>query len=269
MGKRFTATEKWDDPWFCGLTERERLFWMYLCDKCDHAGIWQVNWMIAEVYFPGIRDTLDLERFGSRIVVLNPQKWFIVKFVKYQYGELNKDNRAHASVIAILQKEGAYKDLISPCLGAKGKVSKDKDKVKDVRKGSGETIPPGAFEMIWESYPRKEGKQDAERHFKAQVKTVRDWLDIQNSLDNFKKKLRREGTEEQYIPHGSTWFCSRWRDYVSYAVSSYDTAARVVESRPREPERELSKAETSDILSIIRTAKSRIKKGGNDEGIAE
>jgi len=41
MPKRLTATEKWNDPWFCGLNIEDKLFWIYLCDNCDHAGIYK------------------------------------------------------------------------------------------------------------------------------------------------------------------------------------------------------------------------------------
>ena len=50
MAKRFTDTEKWKDPWFCALTEKEKLFWVYIVDNCDHAGIWRVNWPLVQFY---------------------------------------------------------------------------------------------------------------------------------------------------------------------------------------------------------------------------
>ena len=49
MGKRFTATTKWDDPWYQELTPINKCFWHFILDKCDHAGIWVVNWKAAEV----------------------------------------------------------------------------------------------------------------------------------------------------------------------------------------------------------------------------
>jgi hypothetical protein len=135
MAKRQTATEKWADPWFCSLSERDRLFWIYLLDNCNHAGIWQINWMVVEIYFPGIDH--DLGRFGDRVIVIDAEKVFIPKFVTFQYGELNPSNRVHLSVLGILKKEGLWKTLGSPYLGSK---DKDKIKVKDKDKGSA----PGA-----------------------------------------------------------------------------------------------------------------------------
>ena len=129
MAKRFTATEKWIDPWFCGLSKDNKLFWIYLLDSCDHAGIWQVNWPLVKFYMGDY--IFDKDIFNGRIVELTSEKWFIPKFITFQYGELNPENRAHLSVINILKKEGAYKGLIR---GFQGATIKDKDKDKDNEK---------------------------------------------------------------------------------------------------------------------------------------
>lgn len=77
-------------------------------------------------------------------------------------------------------------------------------------------VPPGAFNLIWGKYPRKMGKDAASDKFRVQVKTLQDWLDIQNALDNFVRKLQIDKTEEKFILHGSTWFNRRWHDWVNY-----------------------------------------------------
>lgn len=109
MTKRFTATEKWADPWFFSLTPIEKLFWIYLLDNCNHAGIWDVNWPLANVHLGG-EFVYDESKFKERIVILTGgTKWFIAKFVEFQYkGELNPDNRAHQSVIDLLKREGLW-----------------------------------------------------------------------------------------------------------------------------------------------------------------
>lgn len=127
MANRFTATEKWVDPWFCGLSEKDKLFWIYLVDNCDHAGMWQVNWPLVQFH---IKDYVFNEKaFGGRIVKLKEGKWFVPKFIEFQYKTgLNPENRAHQSVINILKKEGAYKGLTR---GSQARNVKDKDKVKE------------------------------------------------------------------------------------------------------------------------------------------
>ena len=142
--KRFTATEKWSDPWFRKLTPRLKTFWLYLCDACDHAGIWQADFELAS-FIIGEEVTVDdlNQHFEGRCVSLVKGRMFIPKFIEFQYGpELNPENSAHRGVIRAMEAaqpglSGNYlapaKPLPSPCQGAK---DKDKDKDQDTdRKG--------------------------------------------------------------------------------------------------------------------------------------
>lgn len=110
MAKRFTATEKWDDPFFAELSMENKLIWLFLLDKCNHAGIWDVNKRLLE-FSIGAKIDLDetLKTFGDRIEVLESGKWFISKFVEFQYASLNEKSRTHQSVLAILKKERVSK----------------------------------------------------------------------------------------------------------------------------------------------------------------
>ena len=83
MPKRFTATEKWDDPWFCELSNEARLFWIYILDQCDPAGIWQVNHFIVKAYFGA---GFKIPDFGDRVIKISDTKWFVPKFLIFQYG---------------------------------------------------------------------------------------------------------------------------------------------------------------------------------------
>lgn len=128
MPKRFTDTDKWKKPFIRGLQGPYKLLWFYILDDCDHAGIWQVDFEVARIR---IGEQVDgdqaLKLFGDRIVVIEKFKWFVPDFIRFQYGELNEKNRAHASVMAILKN---HKVLTSPLQGAKDK-DKDMDMVKD------------------------------------------------------------------------------------------------------------------------------------------
>ncbi len=147
MAKRFTATEKWDDPWFCGLGATDKLFWIYILDKCDHAGIWRVNWPLVKFHIGEY--VFDNTKFDGRVQILSADKWFIKKFIEFQYGALNPENRAHHSVICILKKEGAYKGLVR---GIQGRKDTDKDKDMDKETDTHgpslkQFVKPGAAEV--------------------------------------------------------------------------------------------------------------------------
>ena len=56
MGKRFTATEKWDDPDYLSLSAETKILWQYLCDKCNQAGVIKFSATIATFYISGQED---------------------------------------------------------------------------------------------------------------------------------------------------------------------------------------------------------------------
>ncbi len=111
-------------------------------DECDHAGIWQVDFQIAEIKTgEKLKPEIAIQEFGEKVFVFDGgEKWFIPSFIEFQYGELNPENRAHNSVLSILRKhnlvdlENNNKPLTSPLQGAMD-MDKDKDKVKDKEKG--------------------------------------------------------------------------------------------------------------------------------------
>lgn len=139
MSKRFTDTSKWSKPFLRGMKAPYKLLWLYILDECNHAGIWQVDFEVAQLKIgEKLNREKALEFFGPRVFQFDGgDKWFIFDFIDFQYGELNPQNRAHNSVITILNKyeidfknKDLYKGLVSPLQGAKDK-DKDKDMVKD------------------------------------------------------------------------------------------------------------------------------------------
>lgn len=80
------------------------------------------------------------------------------------------------------------------------------------------------FNEIWEQYPtgRKQGKDKA---FKAYKKARKDGVtdnQILKGLDDYKKQIKLQNTELQFIKQGSTWFNNKsWEDeYVTRNVTS-------------------------------------------------
>lgn len=138
MAKRLTDTEKWKKPFIRSLPVEYKVFWLYILDDCDHAGVWQVDIEIAEIKL-GTKLSLEKARglFTGKVVEFdNGTKWFIPDFVAFQYGELSEKNKMYKSVTLILNRYNLMGHL-SSIYG--GKVQ-DKDKVKDkVEGGVGET----------------------------------------------------------------------------------------------------------------------------------
>jgi len=141
MAKRFIDTDIFKKRFMRDLSSEYKLLWLYILNDCNHAGIWEVDFEVA-----GIRTGCNidvakaLEYFKSKIIVIGNEneKWFIPSFIEFQYGELNENNRAHNSVLQILNKykikinKGHISPLQAPSPApAEGLMDKDMDKDKE------------------------------------------------------------------------------------------------------------------------------------------
>ncbi len=136
MAKRFTDTAIWDKAWFRKLPPRLKETWRYLCDKCNHAGIWEID---IEALVFNVGESVTMEEiqtsFGDRINRFCENKIFISSFISFQYKcsveRLNPKSKIHKSVIEILEKHSLYKPFGNPLERVKDKdkeMDKDKDK---------------------------------------------------------------------------------------------------------------------------------------------
>jgi Mn-dependent DtxR family transcriptional regulator len=100
-----------------------------------------------------------------------------------------------------------------------------KEQVKDnkkINKKSNSAELEAEFETLWKLYPRKEGKTAAKKHYIKARKDKTSYETVENGLYRYKEHLEQQGTESQFIPYGSSWFCQeRWNDeYVITATKS-------------------------------------------------
>lgn len=69
------------------------------------------------------------------------------------------------------------------------------------------------FEKLWKLYPNKKGKQVALKAYKRAIKDGVSNKQIQDGIVAYKKYLTANGTEQQYMMHGGTFFNQRsWDD---------------------------------------------------------
>ncbi len=122
MAKRFTDTAKWNEDWFLDLSNSHKLFWIYICDNCDHAGIFKPNKRMFELI---VGDRIDITDFLSivngdkiRIIELENGRWYLTGFISFQYGgKLNVNNRVHKSILSVLTKNNiTWVDDVKPQL---------------------------------------------------------------------------------------------------------------------------------------------------------
>ena len=123
---------KWEDSWFLDLPNEHKIFWTYLLDKCDMAGVWKINKRMADFC---LGFSVDLQAFlklaGDRIEI-HDDKWFLTGFITFQYGDLTEANKVYRSVMSCLSSLNRKKGHLSPLKGGKDKTKtslrQDKDK---------------------------------------------------------------------------------------------------------------------------------------------
>lgn len=175
MAKRFTDTDKWKKSLLKSMPAEYKLLWLYICDDCNHAGIWDVDIEVAALR---IGEDLTTEKalyvFGNKIIVFDGgEKWFLPSFIEFQYGELSEKNRVHESVIKELSKYDLLniKPLASPLQGAKDKdkdKEQDKDKEKDKDSENQKLLVPEMLTTFKKSNPNY--PEDKNKDFPALLK---------------------------------------------------------------------------------------------------
>jgi hypothetical protein len=110
MAKRFTDTDKWKKGFMKSLSTKYKLLWLYIVDDCNHAGVWETDFEVASIRIGSkISENEAIKHFAEQIRIFdNGDKWFIPKFIDFQYGQLNSNSRPHQAVIKLIEKYDLY-----------------------------------------------------------------------------------------------------------------------------------------------------------------
>ena len=69
------------------------------------------------------------------------------------------------------------------------------------------------FQSVWDEYPKKLGKNKITKAAMEQLEEAGEST-VMGAVRNYSEKIKRDGTDEKYIMHGSTFFNGAWREYV-------------------------------------------------------
>ncbi len=219
MAKRFTDTGKWDKAWFRKLSPLMKTTWGFLCDRCDHAGVWEIDTDALE-FFVGEAVQLDalLSTFGDRLKQIG-NKILIDGFAEFQYGHLNPCNRVHKSVLDRLERLAPNKPLKSPLKGAQD-TDTDKDKDADKEKEDRLKEQFNEFEQYYRNqFLGTTTGQNAWKRFGDQFRNKPDDIpDLFDSVQNYilllkKSDWRKPKTSvETFLGTKSSGYF--WRDFI-------------------------------------------------------
>lgn len=205
MPKRFTATEKWRDPWFRALSPQEKCAWQYLCDECDAAGVIQLDRELANFLIGGPVDwDTFLASCGNRVEVLDKRHLWVSGFCEFQYGVLSENARPHQTVIKLLEKRGLKQRVFKGYTrGIHTPKEKEKDKDKNSLEGGAGETADSLFERFWKIYPaqRRGGRKTARKAWDMALRDVDAETLIQAATEYSLSPLGRG----QFVKSPSAW----------------------------------------------------------------
>ena len=111
MAKRFLDTGFLSQKWIRKLTPEQKCFLIYTMLECDNAGIIDLDFEDAEFWIgKKIDKSLSFLPKGYIIFMQDLDKYFIPKFIEYQYGDLSSNKNIVAQARRILNKYGLLDD---------------------------------------------------------------------------------------------------------------------------------------------------------------
>lgn len=130
MDKRYTDTKIWEYRWFKKLSPEYKLAYLYIKDKCDHAGIWEID-VVDMIDNIGI-DSFDIDDFVEKVntdfnrvtgekvnkerLIIQDNDLVITGFLMFQYatknGTVSNNHMIGRHAIDILRSKGLLEMFI-------------------------------------------------------------------------------------------------------------------------------------------------------------
>ena len=101
--KRFTETNKWRDPWYRNLSSAAKQLWEYLRDNCDAIGLVEIDFSLTSADCGQNITQAHMAELGDRVQRVSEKKFFLTKFINFQYGELNPSCPPHRTIIKLVE----------------------------------------------------------------------------------------------------------------------------------------------------------------------
>ena len=168
----------------------------------------------------------ELKKFGYlKITKMMPNETESGR-IEYSYDIYEEPSEALKAEFQSLEKQEAEKQpLENPGQlsinnqSTKNKVNKNKKDNNDQPAKLAESVLLAEFEELWKDYPRKQGKNSAQ---KAYVKARRSGIDkatVQDGITRYNAQIKANNVDMKYVKQGSTWFNQQcWDD--EYAAST-------------------------------------------------
>lgn len=204
--KRFTETEKWRDVWFRKLSIASKMAYNYILENCDAAGVWEPDFEFAAFC---MGDDVDWEAFkqdmAHRLEVLPNGKWYLTRFIAFQYGDLSKDCIPHRKIINLLKTHGIDPEKNKGIARVVDTLSTGRGEEEEKTGGVGE------FVEAWNGLGRPFAKVSAMtggrlRHLKARLSEPWWCQNWRNGLTQMRNSEFCRGHSDRGWKAGVDWF---------------------------------------------------------------
>lgn len=185
MGKRMTATEKWDKEWFMNLSPKLKCLWIYINDKCDQAGMWEANYKLASMHIGENVSESDVKKFEDRIEFFATGKIWICGHVEFQCGTLSEKSPAHKPVFRLLKKYNLLDRVLNRLCNSLKEIEEEKEKEDGKRKRQGHIPKLELFENLFtdelyigelaRAYPKADLQQAFEEMYIHHSQSPNEW----------------------------------------------------------------------------------------------
>jgi hypothetical protein len=217
MSKRFTDSTKFRDPWYRKLSPKMKCLWEYILAECDLAGILEFDIDAIEFHIGEPISIDDLISLGKRVYFLEENKIFIPKFVQFQQGTLNSDNRAHKAIFSAFEKYNIPTDLnmddfTSPLdapykplgrgqgIGNSNSIGNSVVKVKEEKHNY-----ENEFDKLWLSWKPYEMAKGNKKTALQKYKIIRKGLDYETIRDGVARYIDYCHATQCKTKHVTTW----------------------------------------------------------------
>ena len=162
MSKRFADTKLSSEAWYRKLTPVFKAAWRFLTDECDQAGSWSIDaesldfHVGAPVDLPSFISAVNSDKENRVIIFDEGRKLLIVGFVKFQYGALSADCKAHTPIIKRceeLKHLKGYPKGIHTLKEKEEDKETEKEKEKEIlKRGPADKMPLPPLALAWNEH---------------------------------------------------------------------------------------------------------------------
>ena len=168
-----------------------KLLWAWLLDSCDNAGVIDADIELASFQIGYAYPMDTLSEFAHRVIELPCGKFFIPKFIDFQYGSLSRDCKAHNPIFLSLEKHGlkGYPKGIHTLQDKEKEKEQEKEAEKEEKELTPKPKARGTMEEF-KAYAVTQDLPESDGEFMFNKLEGNGWMNGQSPVKDWKAVIR-------------------------------------------------------------------------------